>query len=77
MLAPGGHFAFTFQPSVHISRGFQMLEDRIIAESEFRRLYTSESFPPLPKSMPEVRFRVAVLQRSARDCILHQPEHLS
>jgi len=67
VLVPRGQFAFTFQPAVHAARGFKEIEDRLLSEGHLRRLYTSESFSPLPKSMPDVRFRVSVLQRWERE----------
>lgn len=67
VLVPRGQFAFTFQPAVHAARGFKEIEDRLLSEGHLRRLYTSEAFSPLPKSMPDVRFRVSVLQRWERE----------
>lgn len=67
VLVPRGQFAFTFQPAVHATRGFKKIEDRLLSEGHLRRLYTSEPFSPLPKSMPDVRFRVSVLQRWERE----------
>lgn len=64
VLAPGGAFVFTFQPAVHTARGFQDIEDRLLTEERLERLFISDPFPPLPKSMPDVRFCVSVLKRN-------------
>lgn len=62
-LAPDGQFVFTFQPAVHAANGFQAIQDQLVADGLLRSVHASEPFAPLPKSLPEVRFRVSVLQK--------------
>jgi predicted TPR repeat methyltransferase len=66
-LAPGGQFVFTFQPAVHAANGFQAIQDQLLADGQIISVQVSEPFAPLPKSLPEVRFRVSVLQKPVWD----------
>ena len=66
-LEPGGGFVFTFQPTVHTANGFQEIQDHLVADGQIRNIHISEPFAPLPNSLPEVKFRVSVLQKPVWD----------
>lgn len=64
VLAPGGIFLFSYQPTVHRERGFADAESRLLADGMWDCVLDTQDIQPLPVSYPTAQFRFRAWQRT-------------